>query len=259
MNMPKYAGKAREDYILNAVKSGQATIEYCSINYKKDDNEATFFVFKDALKIDGIRVNVSAYTQQKIADCLGCTLLTAKLADLIFMKADVIIKPKPRRIDASTKAMIEHSKDIDKEVAGRKGLISTVGKHWIIDNKLVRPRFPNQSANYGWHFKGGLPGIKGELPVSYKEMPGVRLIQSIGTFHDSFHTDYSQTCILVAQECEINGIAMDIRDVFKHPEYSYLVNHSGPLSIIRQPNVPETKVITVIPDKIGITSNHASS
>lgn len=252
LDLPPNAGPDREAAIFEAVQSGRADVVWKPIKSQYKNWEGIFYVFSDALKIDGIRVNITAKTQQKIADFWGYSLLTAKLADLIFAQADVIVKPFPRKITATTKAMIEHSSDIEKAVAGRTGLISTVGKHWILDVALARPRMANQAINYGWHFKGGLPGIKGEIPAARDVVPGVRVIQGRGMHHNYIHSDYSQTCILVARECEINGTVMDLHEVLNHPDMAFLASHSGPLPILRQPGVKDPGTIFVVPEKIGL-------
>lgn len=243
-NFPE-VGQKRDDFILDAVNNNGSTMEWHPIDIKFKDMEGTFFVTKDAIKIDGVRFNVSATLQQKIADVLGCILPTAKLADHMFLNAEVIVKPKMRNIDMSTKAMIGHSGEVDKDIAGKKGLISTVGKHWIIDDVLLK-KSGNTACNYGWHFKGGIPGVKGELPVCYNDMPGVRLIQSRGTFHNALHQDYSSTCCLVARECEVNGEKKDILDILKDSKLSYLACHSGILQTTRQPGMPKSKITIIL-------------
>lgn len=252
--LPPTASQERESTIIDLVKNNHSTFFLSKINSKHNDDEGIFFVFKDALKIDGIRINVSAETQQKIADMTGCMLLTAKLSDLIFMQAKIIIKPKPRPISSTTEAMIKHSQDIDNEInklGVKDGLVSTVGKTWILDN-ILASKPPTTAMNYGWHYRGSFAGINGELPVCYKDMPGVRVIQGRGTAHNLLHLDYSQICQLVTRECEINGKSMDLMDVLKDPKLSYLANESGPLKLLRQSGVPNTSISIVVPDKIGI-------
>ena len=63
------------------VKSGK--VEYCwtDLRIVSGELDATFRVFCDAMKIGGIRVNVSAKEAQLIADELGAHLPTAKLLD----------------------------------------------------------------------------------------------------------------------------------------------------------------------------------
>lgn len=235
---PKY-GSECSALLLDAVANGYSSYKFVPIISKYKNYTATFRVFEDALKIEDVRINVSAMLQQNIADLLGCVLLTAKLADLIHSQAKTIIPPLPRKIYNSTKQMIAHSLDIDhalKKYNYTDGLVSTVGKHWIIDETLRYPKFKNMSINYGWHFNGSsYAGIKGEKIVSYKEIPNVRVIQGRGYRHDHSHADYSQVCVLVSRSCDINGQSMDMIDLLKDEELAFLANHSGKMSVFRQP------------------------
>jgi hypothetical protein len=253
LDLPENAGPQRESKILELIKNGSSTINFSTISSQYGNDIATFYIFSDALKIEGVRINVTAETEQKIADMIGCSLLTPKLSDLIFAQAKVVIKPKPRPITSSTAAMIQHSKDTDNEIAKlnvKEGLTATVGKSWLIDDMLVgKPE--GTALNYGWHYRGTFAGINGELPVMYKEMPNVRVIQGRGTAHNILHVDYSQTCTLVTRECEVNGKSMDLLDMLKDPKLAYLASHSGALKILRQPGVLNDGVSIVVPDKIG--------
>ena len=165
----------REQEILDIVKAGNCKYEWSTITSTYKNHQAEFYVFSDALKApitfngttSDVRVNVSAKTEQLIADALGCFLLTTKLADLIWLQRSITLPPFPRQITSSTDAMIEHSKKIDAELArlgNPTGLVCTNGKHWIIENDTLL--HPGQSCNYGWHFVGqSFQGIKGEICV----------------------------------------------------------------------------------------------
>jgi hypothetical protein len=83
-DFPKVQGQEREDKILECVQNGRAKYNFTKINSEYNGNRAEFLVFEDALKIDGIRVNVTANTQQQVADLLRCILPTAKLYDLMW-------------------------------------------------------------------------------------------------------------------------------------------------------------------------------
>lgn len=235
-SLPPDNSPERDSLILEGVADGLAEYAFVPVSSKYNNHTATFKVFNDALKIEGVRINVSAEGEQNIADLLNCLLLTAKLADMIFMQAGTVITPKPRTITSSTKAMIAHSNDIDKALAGSNtgNLISTVGKHWLIENDLVnKPK--GTACNYGWHFKGqSFQGIHGDLPVGFKEMPNVHIIQSRGYHHNKVHNDYSQTCVLVDKACVVDGKAMDLEDVLSDPELSFLANYSGKMKVVKQ-------------------------
>src|SRR5690606_36808382 len=108
----------REKYILDQVIDGKAQFNISKITTKYKDHEGEFWVFSQPLRLDNIIVDCSAYTMQQIADFLGCSLLTEKLANLIWMEADFQLTPHIRPITSSTKSMIEHSNLIDKELEG---------------------------------------------------------------------------------------------------------------------------------------------
>jgi hypothetical protein len=245
-------GPDRENALLGYVSNGRFQVEYSTLKSTHGDHVAEFQVFSDALKIEGIRINVSAETQQKIADCLGCLLLTPKLADLMWIQREVTLKPFPRPITASTEAMVEHSSKIDAalvKLGNPTGLIQTVGKHWVIDNDI----HAGKAMNYGWHFEGAnFQGISGEVSATLsKDSHGqfVRLIQGRGTAHDMHHVDYSQTCVLVARGCVVDGQAQDLLAVLQDPELAPLASHQGALRVLRQPGVPDPgNVVVILPE-----------
>lgn len=186
-------GPDRESAILGYISDGRFQVEYSTIKSSHGEHEAEFQVFSDALKVEGIRVNVSAETQQKIADMLGCLLLTPKLANLMWLQREVTLHPFPRPITATTEAMVEHSTKIDAaltKLGNPTGLIQTTGKHWVVDNEIPA----GKSMNYGWHFEGSnFQGIGGEVCATLsRDGHGqyIRLIQGRGTAHDMHHVDY---------------------------------------------------------------------
>lgn len=242
LGLPPNVGTEREAAIFQAVVDGRMTPSWAVITSNHKDWKAEFRVFSDALMLEGVRVNVSAETEQKIADFYGCLLLTPKLADLMWEQATVRIPPRPRSITASTKAMVEHSFDIDKLLQGKPtdGLIQTVGKHWVIDEVLASK--PHRAVNYGWHFEGSsYQGISGEVCASLMKDPKTkqycRLIQGRGTAHDMRHADYSQICQLVARQCTVNGQEWDLEELLRDAEMAPLASHQGKMTVTRQPGV----------------------
>lgn len=244
-DFPPDKGPEREAKIIECVKSGRCEYKFVELVSEYKGHTAKFLVFEDALKIDGIRVNVTATTQQQIADLLHCVLPTAKLYDLMWHVCQYRTTPHTQTIISTTKAMIDHSQRIDKEISDKnypEALRSTVGKIWIIDNSLASK--PGKACNYGWHFASGssCQGVNGEVNVSLLKNPATGvywyLIQGRGWAHNAAHSDYSQICVLVSRQCWVDGNEMDIYDVLGNPELAPLVNHDGVLKVLRQPDVP---------------------
>jgi len=112
-------------------------------------------------------------------------------------------------------------------------IVQTVGKHWVLTPKLLNKA--DVACNYGWHFKGAtFGGQKFEASVS---LPGVRVIQGMGTAHDRFHADYSQNCVLARQACTWREEPALLSDLLTDPEASKLISVEGPLPTTRQPGV----------------------
>ncbi len=223
--------------ILERVTSGEGDYTWGEIVSTHGEHEARFYVFEDALKLEGVRINVSARTQQLIADHLDAMLLTPKVADLLFAAHDVLIGPKPITprgglIPNDDAGMRNHSAQIDKELAGRTGIIQSVGKHWVLSNKIAGR--PGIAANYGWHFEGATyQGIRGEVSVTGTS----RVLQGVGTRHDMHHLDYSQTCVLMHQTCMLNDMEVSVSEVLSNPALAPLASHEGVLRVLRQPGV----------------------
>lgn len=242
-SFPPVAGLKREQYFLDRFKASDFDPFIWHTIRSIDDagNELLLQVTSDALKMDGIRINLSAKTTQLVADLLWASLLTPKLADLIWLQRDVTIEPKLRAFGSSTVLMISHSEAINRVLKAdalylpETSLVSTVGKHWVLDNAIAG-KFINRVAvamNYGWHFDGaGFQSIKGELAVLPEAK---RLIQGRGTRHDCNHTDYSQTASFMSRICTLNGVEHDLVDIMVSAQWAHLVSHQGPLLITRQP------------------------
>lgn len=252
--------RQREQYVLDHVRAGKYEIDWVPIKSMNEDDEVTLWVSADALKVEGVRVNVTAETQQRVADVLGAMLLTPKIADLVWLQADLVVPPFPRQITSSTEAMVEHSRKIDNAVEALGGappgtLVSTVGKHWVVDNLLTH-KSVGTAMNYGWHFFGpSYQGIKGEPVASLEKDPKTgmyyQLIQGRGTRHDMHHVDYSQTANFVLRACHVNGEPAWLADVFTDDKLAHLVNVDGPLTVLRQPGVPEpADPVYVLPEQI---------
>lgn len=191
-----------------------------------------------------MRFDVTAEGAQRIADQLHAILPTPRILQLIWEQADVRLTPCTLPADAkmaSTARMIEHSKCVDQRIAGRKGLVVNVGKHWVLTNRISDKR--NLAANYGWFMKGRRP------------------IQTVGTRHDTAHTDYSQVLRLVRPVIRVDGREVDIRRVGRSPDLWGLVSDEGPLLVWRAsrsgvtPSPDDNPVATAPPPAPGDPKN----
>jgi len=244
----------REKYIYDQVIAGNFDAEWVPLEYSDGSRTIKFNVMNDALKIDGVRVNVSAELQQKLADVFGASLLTSHITDLMFINATHRVEPCPMTISSTVASMVKHSQMVDAKVGQNvTGLVASPGKHWILDKKLEWSA--GKACNYGWHFVGtSYKGIKG-YPAASKQnkLNGspVSVIQPNACAHDMRHSDYSQICQLVSQACWIDGVEHVLSRVLQDPSKCDLATSGGPLLHVRQPGtVPSHGTTVLFPVKI---------
>lgn len=245
MSFPASVG-ARNQYILAAVREGRFEAEFARFAWTEQGHTVEIAVFADALKVDGVRVNVDAILNQQIADLTGCMLLTPKIADLVHHAATFVVTPSPSDPVSTNEAMIAHSGRVSAKLAklpgyvpGSGAIVDTVGKYWCVTNRLLA--HPGMAVNYGWHFNAPtFDGKAWEPCVSWNHSPELhfRVIQGPWSKHGPSHVDYSQICRCVFSQCLVDGELRELRDVLADPALSYLVSDEGPLQIFRQPEVP---------------------
>lgn len=232
--LPEAPGPDRESKILEAVCSGLALpIQWATITANYNGHSARLQVASDALAIgegdDWVRVTVTHATAQKIADVLGAALPTSRISDLTYQQASVVLKACLQKPDASmsnTSRMVFHNQCIEAQRAGKTGLISTVGKDWVLTNQLVG--HPDKAANYGWH----------DARAPYYSPGRDKIWQPVGLAHNLAHTDYSQTLRLVRTSVVVDDEEMSLEDVLTSSVLYGLVSYEGPLKITRHPGVP---------------------
>jgi hypothetical protein len=244
----------REKYIFEQVIAGNFDAEWVPLEYSDGTRTIRFNVMKDALKINGVRVNVSAELQQKLADVFSASLLTTHIADLMYINAVHRINPCPMTISSTVASMRKHSAAVDAAIGQEPtGLVATPGKHWILDKKLDWAA--SKACNYGWHFVGNTyKGIKGHSAASKQNRLNgspISVIQPNACAHDMKHSDYSQVCQLVSQTCWINDVEYKLAQVLQDPSKCDLATVGGPLLNVRQPGtIPATGVHVLFPVKI---------
>ncbi len=248
----------REKYIFDNVIAGNFDAKWIEVVHVIGGVEVKFNVMEDALKIDGVRVNVSAKLQQQLADVFDASLMTAQVADIVYANAQRRIDPAPMTISSTVASMVKHSTNVEnrlKALSVKEGLVSDPGKHWILDKKMETS--PNRACNYGWHFLGasfqGINGFPVPSKVNNVNSKQVKVIQPNACAHDALHSDYSQVCQLVSQTCWIGGVEKRFSELLVDPDFHVYVSHNGPLKFTRQPGVPEVKgQVVLFPTKIVV-------
>jgi hypothetical protein len=238
--LPAGHGPAREKAILEAVKAGKLRPwQMLPVDCSRGGVQCTVYVSNDAVALgdaaEFVRVNVTHPTAERIAIELGAHLPTTRIADLAWQQANTRLEPHifPAGPEmASTLSMYKHNAAVEKERAGRGGLVRPVGKSWVTSNRIVGK--PDKATNYGWHTK--------KYPSKYLSGPAerkgkIRVIQPLSTFHTWPHTDYSQTVTLVSNVATVNGKTMKLADLMRHPTLSQVVSDEGPLRAVRHPHV----------------------
>jgi hypothetical protein len=234
--------------VVQAVKEGRAQVELADVVSRGEDGTALRIrVFRDALKIDGVRVSATAPELQQVADLLFCTLLTPKVVDLVWEQATVKFEPVIRAdgkiVAVSTDQRV--SRLVDAEIAKKGGggggaLIDSIGKYWVLSNKLARPGLLHgveTACNYGW---------LGERAPNGTVTPGHKCWQPPQCGHNYGHKDPSQVIRLMEREAFLTRpnepeTSVDILDILQDPGFAPLVNHDGVLKYLRMANVPEIK------------------
>jgi hypothetical protein len=250
-----HARDARADALLTAIKGGVALpIVWMPLSVCAGGHEGTVFVSSDTLHFgedgpnadpadwDWVRVAVTATTAQQVADLLGVLLPTDRIADLAYAQADVRLTVHTQTpVTATTAAMLEHHRRIEAERAGRTGLLSTVGKEWILGAELFPTDHPQHplgaqgAINYGWH-AGGPVAANGPFPGR----DGFILWQTRGHRHDRAHVDYSQWVPrLVHPRMWVDGAEVATADVMTSPDLAALLSYDGPLPGTRYPAVAQ--------------------
>jgi hypothetical protein len=222
--LPEAPGVRREAAILDAVRASDFVLDWSPIEVRDEQHTLTIWVSSDVLRLgeryDSVRVAVTCRTHRAIAAELDAMLPTPKISDLVWLHADVrlgVHVQPPRPAMASKAAFLRHHEQLERELAGRTGLV-TAGKDWAICRRLAAA--PGRAANYGWHLtRGGRPGVT----------PGVRVVQPLGLAHDLDHVDYSQFCRLVLRRCELDGAETDLAALMADANLASLVSHEGPV------------------------------
>jgi hypothetical protein len=211
-------------------------------------------VSTEPVRRDGIILAWTAYDQQRFADRLGASLLTARLADIMHVKAAVKVLPVLQvppgsgHITAAATSE-EFTKYCDARISLARDLAASHGvdlgafpfvsglcKDWVLDMKIGTGQWGMSTAvNHGWYD----PTAPYQSPVSPWFL---RLWQAVGARHNNQHRDPSQGGRFVKLGCRLEMAYKQVITL-TFPEllqsrWAWIVSHTGKLRYVRQPNVP---------------------
>jgi hypothetical protein len=211
----------REEVIAKEILHGnvpEGWRQFQKVNFEAGDTtgkiyRVTLRVAPDYLSVgsdaDYVRIPLTPYTAQLIADVSGCVLPTRKMVDEIHHAAKVKLSPQPITKDREDLAtfLLHHDlihKGLPKE---RMPFASGIKKDVVISRKLAERL--DRAAIYGWHQSNGEP------------------IQPLTIVHVARYVDYSHGIRLVDQWCEVDGTLMRVSDVLRDAKLHPLLSDEG--------------------------------
>lgn len=214
LNVP--ATDQRDNIIIEQCASGNLPDwmrTFKEINITEKGNTISYFVSPDVLCIgndtDFLRVSLNGYSARQVVDMFGCILPTKKMSDQIWQHAD--LKMNPVGMGASThmtntQTLIDHNNVIEQQRAGRNfNIIAGIKKDIIFYSPLLT--YKTNICIYGWHYPNG------------QVIQGAQYMA-----HNILYQDYSHSIRLISRGALLNGKNVDLMDIIKDKQYSYLIN-----------------------------------
>lgn len=199
--------------------------------------ELIFFTTSDYLAIgsaeDYFYIPMTPSTAQYLADQLDCVLPTQKIVDVVYQQAAVQLTPQPippSEQMTTVPVFIQHTDSIKQQILQRRlkrsadQLMAGHKKDIILSNKIYsKERASGSVVIYGWHLAENKP------------------IQPVYNGHHGLYADYSHGTRLIAKVAFLNGAAVRVEDLLKHPDLFMLLSEEG---VISQPNYPKSALFT---------------
>lgn len=170
-----------------------------------------------------VRIPMGSRTAQQIADAWHCALPTRRLVDAIWAAGTVKLSPialPPSSIMTSNYYTGLHQKRVEAVRKSKPLGALTVGhkKDVVLSNRLNTA--PLRVAIYGWHYLSGKP------------------IQPLSTVHEYGYADYSHGVRLIDRNVTVDGVDMDLVDVYASTLLHPLVSDEGRMPSPRIPGMP---------------------
>jgi hypothetical protein len=169
----------------------------------------TYEVMPDYFSIgndtDFCRIPMNPYTAQNLASDFGASLITARISDHIYLKADIKLAPfnyiPVGNANELVTKFVEHNTQIEKqfrEAGGLQGrLIAGIKKDVILSGRMADQ--PGKVVIYGWHKPDGKP------------------IQPVYSGHVYWYVDYSHGIRFINNQVLIDGKICLFTEILQDP------------------------------------------
>jgi hypothetical protein len=181
------------------------------------DHVGTYYVSTDVLAIgndqDFFRMPLTPVSAEKIADALGCSLITRKISDDIYAHADIKVAPMPLTVNReSPETFYQSNQIIESQRGGQSSglLIAGIKKDVVLTNRLHGRE--GHVAIYGWHKLDGKP------------------IQPLYVGHLETYVDYSHGIRLIGDAMDVDGKMTTVQTVWADPKLCALLSDEGPIN-----------------------------
>lgn len=233
-----------------AVREGRAQIEWAPLTTQHRGYTLHMTTLRDAIRVDGVRVSVTAPELQEVADLLDCHICTPLLVDARW-RAGQRLRPvfRGRHRESGQDSIIalstdaHHSSGVDAQVQpGDSRIVDPAGKYWVV-GMLCRPGRP---ALYGWHTHE--PWAVGRAVTDGHQ----RVAQPYTQAHDYEHRDPSMTAAALVgrwatlERPDGSTRTVALEDLLDDEDLRPLVSHERGLRSLRLPDVAEVAPVQVM-------------
>ena len=154
---------------------------------------------------DFCRIPMNPRTAQRLATLFGASLITSKISDDIYQKAELKLAPFPYKpvgnANETIQKFIDHNTQIERqkaEAGGKNGqIIAGIKKDVILSSRIIE--LPDKVVIYGWHKLDGNP------------------IQPVYSGHIYWYVDYSHGIRLMNNQVLLDGQPALLSDILKDP------------------------------------------
>jgi hypothetical protein len=207
----------REEEIFRAISSGNVpaflrklvTLDAVFTDAEGTEHHVQYQVMPDYLAVgsddDFCRIPMNPHTAQRLATQFGGSLLTAKLSDHIYERAEVKLAPFSYIPVGNANELVskfhDHNEQIEKqfrEAGGVMGQLTAGIKKDVILSAVISER-RDRVVIYGWHKPDGKP------------------IQPVYSGHIDWYVDYSHGVRLVNDRVLVDGKPASLKEILKHP------------------------------------------